>query len=370
MQTALEDHMSKKGYDFSAVRLAQYLQTLFQHDIEQDSHRFQAASGTSVGAGIADQSTVVRPRHSADGAQETTPSRPIARRPMSTPLRPPARPSIFRMTLLTVLLTLGSATVISMINPPFLQNISQNSPEVRVAVLRLSEWPALTIDWARHLFQGASGSPSPASEVVVLPQPVSERVPPPAVQPEPSGSNDPSGPGPVVESGSRGPVTQPTDITEEPDRRLTPLEREEIRRLLKDARAAYDERRLDDSERMFRRVIDLNPKIPVAYHFLGMITLERKDPDGANRIFEEASRKFPDYPVLHYDLGFLYLKRGVISQAQNELQKALALNPNAPMADRARTVLQDFKRPSDPQEFKPPVADRESDPSTVTPPPQ
>jgi hypothetical protein len=60
----------------------------------------------------------------------------------------------------------------------------------------------------------------------------------------------------------------------------------------------------------------------------------------------------------------------VISQAQNELQKALALNPNAPMADRARTVLQDFKRPSDPQEFKPPVADRESDPSTVTPPPQ
>jgi tetratricopeptide (TPR) repeat protein len=121
---------------------------------------------------------------------------------------------------------------------------------------------------------------------------------------------------------------------------------------------------------MFRRVIDLNPKVPVAYHFLGMITLERKDPDGAIRIFEEASRKFPDYPVLHYDLGFLYLKRGVISQAQDELQKGLALNPRAPMADRARTVLQEFKRPSDPQEVRPPVANRDMDPSTVTPPPQ
>ncbi|HTN44488.1 MAG TPA: serine/threonine-protein kinase [Nitrospiria bacterium] len=370
LQTALEDHMSKKGYDFSAVRLAQYLQTLFQHDIEQDSHRFQTASGTSVGAGLPDQSTVIRPRHAGDGAHETTPSRSSGRRPMPTPLRPSRRASAFRTALLTFLSIMGAAMGISTINPPFLQSIAQNSPEVRVAVLRLSTWPALTVEWARHLLTAASGSSSPASEVAVSPQPVSERVPPPAVQPEPPAAVDSPPPGPVVEPGSQEPVTLPAEITEEPDRRLTPLEKEETRRLLKDAKAAYDERRLDDAERMFRRIIELNPKVPVAYHFLGMITLERKDPDGANRIFEEASRKFPDYPVLHYDLGFLYLKRGVISQAQDELQKALALNPRAPMADRARTVLQDFKRPSDPQEVKPPAVDQESDSSTGAAPPQ
>ncbi|MBI3595943.1 MAG: protein kinase [Nitrospirae bacterium] len=368
LQTALEDHMSKKGYDFSTVRLAQYLQTLFQHDIEQDSHRFQVATGAAVAVGIADQSTVVRPRHSADAAPETTPSRPSGRLRTPTPSRRPAQPSAFRMTILTFLLIMGAATLISMINPPFLQNVAQNSPEVRVAVLRLSQWPALTLDWAHHLLQVAFGSPNPVSDVAVLPQPASERVPPPSIQPVPLVESDSSGPLSAIESRSQEPATRPTEITEEPDRKLTPQEKEEIRRLLKDARAAYDEHRLDDAERMFRRIIDLNPKVPVVYHFLGMITLERKDPDGAIRIFEEASRKFPDYPILHYDLGLLYLKRGVISQAKDELQKALTLNPKAPMADRARTVLQDLNRSSDPQEFRPPVADRESDPSTGTAP--
>jgi hypothetical protein len=362
--------MSKKGYDFSTVRLAQYLQTLFQHDIEQDSHRFQVATGAAAAVGIADQSTVVRPRHSADAAPETTPSRPSGRFRTPPPSRREAEPSAFRLTILTFLLIMGGATLISMLNPPFLQNVAQSSPEVGVAVRRLAQWPELTLDSARHLFQSVFGSTSPVSDVTVLPQPVSERVSPPSPPPGPLADRDSSGPLSAIEPRLEEPAPLPTDITEGPDRKLTAHEKEEIRRLLNDARAAYDERRLDDAERMFRRIIDLNPKVPVAYHFLGMIMVERKDPDGAMRIFEEASRKFPDYPILHYDLGFLYLKRGVSSQAKDELNKALALNPRAPMADRARTVLQDLNRTSDPQEFRPPVADRESDPSTGTPPTQ
>jgi tetratricopeptide (TPR) repeat protein len=368
LQTALEDHMSNKGYDFSTVRLAQYLQNLFQHDIEQDSHRFQVATGAAAAVGIADQSTLVRPRHSADAAPETTPSRPSGRFRTPPPSRRPAEPSAFRLTILTFMLIMGSATLISMLNPPFLQNVSQNSPEVRVAVLRLAQWPALTLDWARRLLQVALGSPNPVSDVAVLPQPASERVPPLSVPPVPLAERDSSGSLSAIESPLQEPAPMPNDITEEPDRKLTPHEKEEIRRLLNDARLAYDEHRLEDAERMFRRMIDLNPKVPVAYHFLGMIMLGRKDPDGAMRIFEEASRKFPDYPILHYDLGFLYLKQGVISQAKDELQKALTLNPRAPMADRARTVLQDLNRTSAPQEFRPPVADRESESSTGTAP--
>jgi len=368
LQTALEDHMSKKGYDFSTVRLAQYLQTLFKHDIEQDSHRFQVATGAAAAVGIADQSTVVRPRHSGDAAAEKTPSRPSGR--FRTPPPPPrsSEPSAFRLTILTFLLIMGAATWLSMLNPPFLQSAAQSSPEVGVAVHRLAQWPALTLDWAGRLVQSALGSRKSETDVTVLPQPVSEKVSPNSIPPVPRSERDSSGSISAVESPLQEPAPTPTDITEEPDRKLTPREKEEVRRLLNDARTAYDERRLDDAERMFRRMIDLNPKVPVAYHFLGMIMLERKDPEGAMRLFEEASRKFPEYPILHYDLGFLYLKRGVSSQAKDELQKALALNPRAPMADRARTVLQDLNRTSDPQEFRPPVADRESDPSTGTAP--
>jgi Flp pilus assembly protein TadD len=47
---------------------------------------------------------------------------------------------------------------------------------------------------------------------------------------------------------------------------------------------------------------------------------------------------------LHYDLGFLYFKQGIVSLAGDELKKALALNPNAPTAERARAAIRDIGR--------------------------
>ena len=330
MQTALEDHMSQKGYDFSTVRLAQYLQKLFQHDIEQDSQRFQIAHGTTVAVGIADQSTVVR-RHAP--APESTPSQPSRRLRTPTRARKPAGPSVFLIIILTVMIILGSATLFSMINPPFLSSLADAYPEVHAAVFRLSHWPIHTLEWASGVLKDPTGPPPSASPEV---SPVSIETDPSAVEP-----------------GLQEPTTVPTEIIEEPDRKLTPREKEEVRTLLRDAKTAYDERRLDDVERMLRRIIDLNPKVPVVYHLLGTVTMERKDPNGALRIFEEATRKFPDYPLLHYDLGFLYFKQGVVSLADDELKKALALNPKAPMAGRARIVLQEIGRPSAASDIKP-----------------
>jgi serine/threonine protein kinase len=326
MQTALEDHMSQKGYDFSTVRLAQYLQNLFQHDIEQDSQRFQIALGATVPT--ADQSTVIR-RHSP--ALESTPSRPSRRLQMPAPARKPAGPSVFRIMILTVMLMMGSATLLSMINPPFLKTLSDSYPEVHAAVYRLSQWPLHTLEWASAALNDTA------------PPPASREASPGSIETEPASLE------PVLQE----PTTVPTEITEEPDRKLTPQEKEEVRTLLRDAKTAYDERRPDDVERMLRRIIDLNPKVPVVYHLLGTVTMERKDPDRALRIFEEATRKFPDYPLLHYDLGFLYFKQGVVSLAGDELKKALALDPKAPMAERARAVLQEIGRPPESSESKP-----------------
>ncbi len=334
MQAALEDHMSRKGYDFSTLRLAQYLQSLFQHDIEQDSQRFHLASGaagTTVAVGVADQSTRIRRPATAS---ESTPSQPSRRLRTPTPSRKSAGPSAFRIMILTAMMIMGAATLLSMINPPFLSSLSEAYPEVHAAAFRLSHWPVHTLKWASGVIEDTTGSPRPPSVLSAPPPPAAMEASPVPLETEPS----------IVEPGSQEPTTVPTEINEEPDRILTSREKEEVRTLLRDAKTAYDERRLDDVERMLRRIIDLNPKVPVVYHLLGTVTTERKDPDGAIRIFEEATRKFPDDSVLHYDLGFLYFKRGVVSLAQDELQKAITLNPTAPMAERARAVIREIRR--------------------------
>jgi serine/threonine protein kinase len=333
MQTSLEDHMSRKGYDFSTVRLAQYLQNLFQNDIEQDSRRFEIAVGATAAMDPADQSTVIK---KPSTAHEPTPSHPSRR--LRSPARPrkPAVPSVFIPMILTILLVMGSAALLSSVNPPFLAELSDGYPEVHAAVFRLSHWSAHGMEWASGLLNHSTDSPRAVS---ISPAP-----------PEP----DPA----AVPILSEEPAAVPTEITEEPDRPLTPREKEEVRTLLRDAQAAYDKRQLEEVERMLRRIIDLNPKVPVAYHLLGTVTMERKDPAAALRIFEEATRKFPDDPVLHYDLGFLYFKQGVVSLAKDELKKGLALNPNAPTAQRARAAIQDIGRSLERADLHPTPAEK------------
>ncbi|MBI3994506.1 MAG: protein kinase [Nitrospirae bacterium] len=332
LQTALEDHMSQKGHDFSTVRLAQYLQNLFQHDIEQDSRRFHLAGGAAptVSLDAADQSTLIRKR---GPAAESTPSHPSRRIRTPIPLRKPAEPSFILVTILTILIVMGGATLVSMINPPILSFLSGSYPEVNAAVVRLSRWPGHALGWASGILTDRPVSP-------VIPSGLVETAPTAVTSDE----TDPSASGSAVEPAPLGMTSFPVDETEEPERILTPMEKEEVRTLLRNAKAAYDQGRLDDVERMLRRIIDLNPNVPVVYHLLGTVTLERKDPDGALRIFEEASRTFPDYPLLHYDLGFLYFNQGVVSLAEDELQKGLILNPKAPMAERARAVILEIGR--------------------------
>ncbi len=138
------------------------------------------------------------------------------------------------------------------------------------------------------------------------------------------------------------------EVSERPEpteRVLTAAEKNEVRRLLEDAKTAYGQRRLDEVERILRRIIELNPDIPVTYHLMGTLSLERKDPQAALRVFEEASRKFPDYALLHYDLGFLYFNQGITSLATDEFKKGLAIDPNAPQARRARVIVEGMERP-------------------------
>jgi len=273
----------------------------------------------------------------------------------AVPVRKSAGPSVAVVATLTVALIMGSATMVSLINPPFLSSLSETYPEVRAAVYRLTGWPRHTLKWAAGLIPGESVPDRPDPGQIILQTPG---------LPETSGVDTPDSPMADALNPPSAP-SMPPDIPDstdaanevgmEPERSLTPAQLQEIRQLLRESKLAYEEHRLDDAERKLRRIIDLNPNIPIAYHLLGTVLMERKDPDAALRVFEEASRKFPDYPPLHYDLGFLYFKQGVVSLANDELQKALSLNPHAPMAERARMVMREIRQspPDRPVEVPP-----------------
>jgi tetratricopeptide (TPR) repeat protein len=125
---------------------------------------------------------------------------------------------------------------------------------------------------------------------------------------------------------------------------------EDVKRLLNKARALYAAGRLDAVEDVLRTVIDRAPNSPLAYHLLGTVYLERKDEERALKIFSEASHQFPNHATLHYDLGFLYAERGLGSLAREELTRALALQPEGGLGERARLFLRTgtVGRPSGP----------------------
>jgi tetratricopeptide (TPR) repeat protein len=129
-----------------------------------------------------------------------------------------------------------------------------------------------------------------------------------------------------------------------------PGHREDVKRLLREARDLYAQGRLNEVEDVLRSVIERAPQASLAYHLLGTVYLERKDEERAFKIFSEAAHQFPEDAVLHYDLGFLYAQRGVNALAREELTRALRLQPEGGLAARARLFLQTgtVGRPSGP----------------------
>ncbi len=112
--------------------------------------------------------------------------------------------------------------------------------------------------------------------------------------------------------------------------------------LFKEAKQAYNDGKMDEVERKLRRIIDIAPRTPMAYHLLGTLYVNRKNHETALRIFSEAASNFPEDPSLHYDLGFLYYQKDLYTLARDEFSKAISLAPDAPSAERARQILQEI----------------------------
>jgi tetratricopeptide (TPR) repeat protein len=317
LQMVIEDHMSQKGYDFSTVRLTQYLRGLFAADIQKDIERFRAAEGAAA-AHHEDQSTVIRP------ASRKRPG-PTRLRPMRSPQNHKRQTawrvlSTIRMTLLVATLLFLVTVWMAIHDFPIVYSLRIRSAEAQIIYEALSSIPDRILD---HFIKPPMAKIHPVMTSTLENSPPVEQNQPTQVSYPPIFPDNP-----------------PLDLQNNTDPApRTPVKPEEIQQLFKEAETLYHEKKLGQVEGKLRQIIELDPLSNKAYHLLGTVMLEKKEPLKALRIFEEASRKFPDDPTLHFDLGFLYSDHGVASLARKELLKALELDPNGFKAQKARQLL-------------------------------
>ncbi len=130
---------------------------------------------------------------------------------------------------------------------------------------------------------------------------------------------------------------------------LTPLEpftRHEQRDCAAARKCFHDAQQLhDDSDReadLYRKAISLCPDFVEAYYRLGAIYIRRQDADHALDIHRIIARMQPDEPEAHFRLGLAYLLTRNVSEAKQEFETALELDPTHQQAQEYMDYVKNF----------------------------
>jgi len=153
----------------------------------------------------------------------------------------------------------------------------------------------------------------------------------------------------IVSDGRRV-VVQAEDGTFEPvsgqmvlDFRVEGLRSDVVRLLRPDtpgarARSAYDlymrastldedPASFDQAEELYKKAIDLDPQLAIAYTNLGNIRFRRNDEPGAEKLYRRALELDDRQPEAHYNLGYVMLERGFASRAVTYFESAIKSDP-------------------------------------------
>ncbi|TAK09328.1 MAG: serine/threonine-protein kinase, partial [Candidatus Manganitrophaceae bacterium] len=335
MERVLEELITKKGYAFSSLSLSHYMQALFAEEIQKDTRRFQWVTGQADQlAPIEDRSTVVRPA-------AATPATPVPADPaaavrkslsQSKIVAPPPRGRRFSRWvsatlffsscfLFSILLFLSDIGFVAELRSKF---PALEESKVRLAAYLEGKGLLVYLDGFKNgLFRLVeSGSPTAPSVAT------SRREEPVAVTLGRE-SDAPAAP-------SNAAPPSPPEAEAQPAMTSPPVR--DIPSLYREAKEDYNAGRLEEVEKKLRQIIETDPNEVQAYHLLGTVYQEKKEPDTALRIFADAAALFPKDATLHYDLGFLYYHKGVDSLATQELNVATKLAPQAPEAERAHEI--------------------------------
>ena len=83
----------------------------------------------------------------------------------------------------------------------------------------------------------------------------------------------------------------------------------------------------DDAEGLYKKAIDLDPQLAIAYTNLGNIRFRRNDEPGAEKLYRRALELDDRQPEAHYNLGYLMLERGFASRAVTYFESAIKSDP-------------------------------------------
>jgi Flp pilus assembly protein TadD len=89
--------------------------------------------------------------------------------------------------------------------------------------------------------------------------------------------------------------------------------------------------RQDDARARYEKVLQLDPRAPVAANNLAWIYAEQgANLDVALQLAQTAKAQLPDLPEVNDTLGWVYQKKGMASLAIPPLQQSIAKAPNNP----------------------------------------
>ncbi len=97
--------------------------------------------------------------------------------------------------------------------------------------------------------------------------------------------------------------------------------------LLASAVQSHQQGRREEAERLYRQVLEAEPKNPEALHLLGLLRHEAGDNQAAAKLIREAVAARPDKPSYHFNLGVVLTVLGDLEGAADAYREVVALTP-------------------------------------------
>jgi tetratricopeptide (TPR) repeat protein len=95
------------------------------------------------------------------------------------------------------------------------------------------------------------------------------------------------------------------------------------------AHAHKQEGSFEEAERCWRKVTERQPELPMPWHELGLLSIQRGDPAGAVALFQRAAALAPEAPEPFYGLSLAYRRLGRRDEAQRFHEKFTRLSRGA-----------------------------------------
>ena len=102
---------------------------------------------------------------------------------------------------------------------------------------------------------------------------------------------------------------------------------EQRQKLLSDAVEQHRRGRFLEAERIYRRILQSDPRHPDALHLLGLIAKQAGQPEAAIQLLQQAIANSPNTPSFRANLAIMFEEEGRYSDSETAARGALALDP-------------------------------------------